>query len=100
RQADIQTASNDTLVAVSEAYFSVQQARGELGGAMDATRRTADLLARTRKLSPAIVPELELFRAETELAKREEADLRARERWKVGESQFAASHTPEPIGES
>ena len=33
RQADRQTASNDTLVAVSDAYFSVQQARGELAGA-------------------------------------------------------------------
>jgi outer membrane protein TolC len=88
RQADVQTASNDTLVAVSDAYFSVQQARGELGGAIDTTHRTADLLARTRKLSPGIVPEFELFRVETELAKREEADLRARERWKVASAQL------------
>src|SRR5207253_601018 len=43
RQADVQVAANDTLVAVSDAYFGVQQARGELAGAEDATRRTAEL---------------------------------------------------------
>jgi outer membrane protein TolC len=83
RQADLQAASNDTLVAVSDAYFNVQQARGELAGAADTTRRTEDLLARTRKLAPAIVPDLEVFRAETELARRQEAELVARERWQV-----------------
>jgi hypothetical protein len=40
-------------------------------------------IARTRKLAPAIVPDLELFRAETELARRQETELLARERWKV-----------------
>ena len=59
RQADRQAASNDTLVAVSDAYFNVQQARGELAGAVAATQRTEELVARTRKLAPAIVPELE-----------------------------------------
>ncbi len=83
RQADFQTVSNDTLVAVSDAYFTVQQARGELAGASEAARRTEDLLARTRKLAPGIVPDLELFRAETELARRQQAELLARERWKT-----------------
>jgi outer membrane protein TolC len=83
RQADRQAATNDTLVAVSDAYFTVQQARGELAGAMEARRRTEDLIDRTRKLAPAIVPDLELFRAETELARRQESELFARERWKV-----------------
>ena len=70
RQHDIQAASNDALVAVSDAYFNVQQARGELAGAMEATGRTRDLVRRTQKLAPSIVPELELFRAEAELANR------------------------------
>jgi len=83
READFQAASNDTLVQVSDAYFTVQQARGELAGAMEATRRTEDLLARTRKLAPEVVPELEVFRAETELARRKQAEEFARERWQV-----------------
>jgi outer membrane protein TolC len=83
READRQTASNDTLVAVSDAYFTVQQARGELAGAAEATRRTEDLVRRTRELAPKVVPDLELFRAETELARRQQAELLALERWKV-----------------
>lgn len=88
RQADLQTASNDTLVAVSDAYFAVQQARGELAGATETVRRTEELAERTRKLAPAIVPELELMRAETELARRQEAESLAREHWKVASAEL------------
>ncbi len=83
RAADRQAASNDTLVAISDAYFNVQQARGELAGAADATRRTADLLRRTEQLTQGLVPELERFRVEAELTRRQQAELLARERWKV-----------------
>jgi outer membrane protein TolC len=88
RQADRQTASNDTLVAVSDAYFNVQQARGELAGAMSATRRTEELVGRTKKLAPALVPELETDRAEAELVRRQQAELFARERWKVASAEL------------
>jgi outer membrane protein TolC len=83
RQADLQTASNDTLVAVTDAYFTVQQARGELAGAVETTRRAEEILRRTRLLAPGLVPDLEIDRAETELVKRQQAALQARERWKV-----------------
>jgi outer membrane protein TolC len=88
READRQTAANDTLVAVSEAYFNVQQARGELAGYHEATRRTLDLVERTRKLAPAIVPELEMDRAEAELARRQQAEYAALERWKVASAEL------------
>jgi outer membrane protein TolC len=88
RLADRQAASNDTLVAVSDAYFTVQQARGELAGAIEATRKTNDLIMRTRKLAPEIIAELELFRVETELASRQKTDLLARERWKVASAEL------------
>jgi outer membrane protein TolC len=88
RQADLQAASNDTLVAVTDAYFNVQQARGELAGAIVATRRTEELVARTRKLAPNIVPELEVDRVETELARREQTESLARERWKVASAEL------------
>jgi outer membrane protein TolC len=88
READRQAASNDTLVAVSEAYFTVQQSRGELAGAVDATRRTEELIRRTQKLAGEVVPELELFRAETELARRQQAELFARERREVARAEL------------
>jgi outer membrane protein TolC len=81
READLQAASNNTLVAVTDAYFTVQQARGELAGATEASRLTEELVRRTRKLAPALVPELEVVRAEAELARRQQAELTARERW-------------------
>jgi outer membrane protein TolC len=88
RQADLQVASNDTMVAVSDAYFTVQQARGELAGALAAKARTEELIRRTRKLAPALVPELETVRAEAELARREQAELLAKERGKVASAQL------------
>jgi outer membrane protein TolC len=88
RQSDRQAASNDTLVAVTDAYFNVQQARGELAGAIEAMRRTEGLIARTRKLAPDIVPDLELFRAETELASRQKTELLAQEHWKVASAEL------------
>ncbi len=83
READLQAASNDTLVVVTNAYFTVQQARGELAGAIDASRRTEDLVRRTQQLAQGLVPELEVVRAEAELARRQQAEFLARERWGV-----------------
>jgi outer membrane protein TolC len=103
READLQAASNDTLVSVSDAYFNVQQARGELAGAIDATRRTEDVLARTRELAKAIVSDLEVFRAETELAHLHETELAYREQWKVASAELTrvlrldASAQVEPV---
>ena len=88
RKADLQAASNDSLLAVSDAYFNVQQARGELAGAIVATQRTEELVRRTKKLAPALVPELEIDRAEEELATCQENELFARERWKVASAEL------------
>jgi outer membrane protein TolC len=83
READLRAAQNDSLVAVTDAYFAVQQARGELAGAADATRRMTALVDRTRKLATGLVPELEATRAEAELARRQQVEELARERWRV-----------------
>jgi outer membrane protein TolC len=88
READRQAAANDTLLAVSDAYFNVQQARGELAGSREATRRTEDLVLRTRKLAPDVVPELETDRAEAELARRRQAEYFALQRWKVASAEL------------
>ncbi len=83
READLRAAANDAVVAVTRAYFDVQHARGELAGAVEATRRTEELVRRAESLAKGLVPPLEVVRAQTELARRQEAELFARERWRV-----------------
>jgi outer membrane protein TolC len=88
RQADAQAAANDTLVAVSDAYFGVQQARGELAGAADAARRTQELVRRINLLAAGLVPPLEATRAEAELARRQQTELAAHERWRTASAEL------------
>ena len=83
RSAELQAASNDTLLAVAEAYFNAQQARGELAGALDAVRRAEELVRRAQELAPGLAPPVEAVRARTELARRRQAVESARERWRV-----------------
>jgi outer membrane protein TolC len=88
RMADRQTAANNTLVSISDTYFTVQQARGEWAGAQETTRRTQELADRTRKMAQALVSELEIDRVETELVRRQQAELLASERWKVASAEL------------
>ena len=83
RQADLQTATNDTMVAVTDAYFTVEQVRGELAGAFDVARRTSELVDRVRKLAPELVPALEVTRAEAQLARLQQNVAFGEERWQV-----------------
>jgi outer membrane protein TolC len=87
REAAFQTASNDTMLAVAEAYFGVQQARGELAGAQDAARRAEDLVRQVEKLvTGGLAPEVEVTRARADLARRKQAVRIAGDRWRVAAS--------------
>jgi outer membrane protein TolC len=88
READAQAAANDTLVHVSDAYFGVQQARGELAGAEDAQRRTEELVRRINLLATGLVPPMEATRAEAELARRQQAVLQAQERRRTASAEL------------
>jgi outer membrane protein TolC len=88
READRQAASNDILVQVSDAYFNVQQARGELAGAIATTNRMEDLVRRAKNLAPAIVPDLEIDRSEAELFRGQQAEFMALERWKMASAEL------------
>jgi outer membrane protein TolC len=86
REAGLQVARNDSLLAVAEAYFNVQQARGELAGALDAMRRAEEVVRRTEKLAAGgegILAEVDVVRARTEFDRRDQALDTARERWRV-----------------
>jgi outer membrane protein TolC len=88
RQAALQTTRNDTLLAVAEAYFNVQQARGELAGAEDTVRRSEDLLRRTEGLAKDTISKAEVFRVRSELAARRQAVATARERWRTASAEL------------
>src|SRR5438552_11063676 len=91
REAALQTARNDSLLAVAEAYFNVQQARGELAGAIDAARRAKEVVRRTEKLAAGgqgILADVEVARARTEFARRDQALDTARERWRVASAEI------------
>ena len=53
READRRAAENDTTLAVAEAYFNVQRARGELAGAVQAERLRRRPGRPGRELAPA-----------------------------------------------
>lgn len=82
RKAEVQAAANDTLLAVTQAYFNVQQARGELAGALDANRFADDLLRRLDKLAPHLVPALELHRSKVLAARLRQARLQGERNWR------------------
>lgn len=88
RQAELRAAENDTTQAVAESYFNVQQARGELAGALDALRRIEGLIRRTEALVPAVATPLDLLRARAELARRQQAVRSAYERWHVASAEL------------
>ncbi len=87
REAAYQTASNDTMLGVAEAYFTVQQARGELAGAQDTVRRAEELVRQVEKLvSGGLTPEVEVTRSRSDLAHRRQVVRIAGDKWRVAAS--------------
>ena len=83
RQAVQQTAINDVSFQAADAYFAVQQARGELAGALLAETMATDLSRRATALASGLAPPAEENRAKVELARRRQVVFAARERWRV-----------------
>ncbi len=79
RQASLEAAKNDSMLAVAEAYFNVQQAVGDLAAAEDVKTRTVDLVRRTETLTQIASP-VEIVRARTERDRRSHLVELARER--------------------
>jgi outer membrane protein TolC len=83
REIDVQTARNDALLAVAEAYFNVQQARGRLAGAQDVVDKAQALGEKVRGLAQGLLDPADVHRARTLLAEVEESLIDAREQWQV-----------------
>ena len=96
RQADAQATRNDLTLQVAEAYFTVQQARGEVAGTIDALRRADELVKLTEKVAPDLAPTVEVNRAKTEAARRRLAVEAAYERWQVASADLTRLLRLEP----
>src|SRR5579875_1216584 len=88
QQAFQKAAQNDTMLAVAEAYFQVQQARGELAGVLDARTKTEDLVGRIAQLAEVLVPPSEKRRAEAASARLDQAVFQAQERWRLASAEL------------
>ena len=89
RDAAVQTARNDSLLAVAEAYFNVQEARGDLLGAELVLGHAEELVRRAEKLAPGLVPQVEAVRVKTELSQRRLAVSKAREKWRTTSAELS-----------
>lgn len=83
RGNDVRAAENDTLFNVADAYFTLQRARGDLAGALEAERLAADLVRRAEGLSTALAEPVEVHRAKTELSRRKQAVEATHERAEI-----------------
>jgi outer membrane protein TolC len=96
REALALAARNDSLLAVAEAYFNVQQARGELAGAEDAARKADTMVQTAEKLAPNLIPEVEALRTRVEAAHRRQAMHTAREHWRTTSAELTRVLRLEP----
>ncbi len=83
RTIDIQTARNDAVLAVAEAYFNVQQARGQLAGAQDTVEKSKQLVRTVTALGTSLTAPVEVDRARTQLADVEQQAALALEQWRI-----------------
>ncbi|WP_029630138.1 TolC family protein [Zavarzinella formosa] len=81
--------ANDISLSVAEAYFSVQQARGELTVALQIVTDAIELVRRTEQLAEGLAPPLEATRARVELARRKQAVAASRERLMTASAELA-----------
>jgi outer membrane protein TolC len=89
RTAFRQAALNDVTLTVAEVYFAVQQARSELAGASYAQEQTEEVARKAVALAEGLIPPFEGTRAKVELARRKQAVVSARERWRIASAELS-----------
>ena len=83
RNYDVQAAKNDALLSVTDAYFSVQQARGVLAGTEDTVAKANELVKRIESLAQGLAAPIEVQRAQTTLAELQQQAAIARQDWRI-----------------
>ena len=89
RRADVQTARNNVLLGVTQAYFDVQAARGRLLGVGAAIVRAELLVNFTKGLAPSLIAPLEINRAQAELQSLRQTQQIAIRDWRVASARLA-----------
>jgi outer membrane protein TolC len=88
--ANVQTATNDTLTSLAITYFDVVEARADLASIDDVVRRMEEMVRTTVVLArEGLVPDLEMARVRAALASAEEVRETARQRWRVASAEAA-----------
>jgi outer membrane protein TolC len=88
READLQVARNDALMAVAFAYFDVQQARGTLAGTLDAVAKAEALAGKTAGLARLLVAENEVDRAKALLFDLQQQVAGTRANWRIASAEL------------
>ena len=96
RRADVQTARNDVLFTVSQAFFELQSARGRLLGVGASIARAELLVNFTTALAPSLIAPLEINRAKAELESLRQTQQVAIRDWRVASARLAEILLLEP----
>jgi outer membrane protein TolC len=96
RNIDVQTAKNDSLLAVASAYFDVQQARGNLAGTLDSVARARELARRVAALGRGLAPAIEVERVNTLLADLEQQAASFRQDWRTSSANLTRNLRLDP----
>lgn len=88
KEAGVQTARNNALLATAEAYFNVQQARGTYAAMADATAKARDLVRRVQSLAQGLAAPDEIDRAKTLQARLEQLTATALQNWRVASARL------------
>jgi outer membrane protein TolC len=83
RNFDVQAARNDALMDMTDAFFSVQQARGVLAGYDDTVVKGQELVKTVESLSKGLAAPIEIQRAQTTLADLQQQATNARRDWRI-----------------
>jgi outer membrane protein TolC len=83
RNYDVQAAKNDALESITDAFFSVQQARGVLAGDEDSVAKGQALVKRVEALALGLAAPIEVQRAEATLAELEQQAVTSRQDWRI-----------------
>jgi outer membrane protein TolC len=89
RRANLQAARNDVLLAVAQAFFALQDARGRKVGADATIVRARKLVNLAEGLSPGLIAPLEINRSRAELQSLLQTREVAIRDWRVASAQLA-----------
>ncbi len=89
RNVEVQTAKNESLLAVANAYFDVQQARGILAGTRDSLARGHELARRVGALGLGLAPLIEVERVNTLVANLDQQAATSYQDWLTSSANLA-----------